>query len=186
MIHRLLFLITLLFLLCGGSLCAEELLRIDKNRMTIVLVNEEDTVLQFPISCGRGYGPKQKEGDMRTPEGVYKVTQILKANDWGHDFGDGMGYIKHAYGPWFIRLSAGNGIGIHGTHDPGSMGIRASEGCVRLRNEDLVKLKSKVRKGMKVEIVADVFLPIESPPLLPLSVKSIDKIEPKIDCRTHK
>lgn len=144
-------------LLLGAHLRAEEWICIDKNNMTITLYGENDTIIHCPISCGRGYGQKQTEGDMRTPEGSFKVTQITSAKDWGHDFGDGMGYIKHAYGPWFIRLSAGHGVGIHGTHDPGSMGIRASEGCIRLRNEDLLQLKPRVQKGMRVVILADAF-----------------------------
>ena len=143
-----------LLLLPGASLGAAESLEIDKNNMTISLIQDGDTIMRFPISCGR---QKQKEGDMRTPEGTFRVTQITDASAWGHDFGDGYGYIRHAYGPWFIRLSAGHGVGIHGTHDPGSMGLRASAGCIRLRNEDLQKLKPRVYKGMTVVIIPDSF-----------------------------
>ena len=43
-------------------------------------------------------------------------------------------------------------IGIHGTHDPSSIGTRASEGCIRLNNKDLETLKPYVKVGTKVVI----------------------------------
>ncbi|MBR0037381.1 MAG: L,D-transpeptidase [Bacteroidales bacterium] len=119
-----------------------------------------DTLLLFPISCGRNLGHKLRTGDMRTPEGTFRVTSIEDASDWGHDFHDGNGFIRHAYGPWFFRLSFGHGIGIHGTHDPASMGLRATEGCIRLRNEDLQKLRPYIKIGMWVEILPDTFTPL--------------------------
>ncbi|XOQ51048.1 MAG: hypothetical protein ACFWTX_07190 [Acidaminococcus timonensis] len=67
--------------------------------------------------------------------------------------------IQHAYGPWFISLDTRNlsqgkwdGIGIHGTHDPASIGTRASEGCIRMNNDNLQKLKPYVKVGMKVKV----------------------------------
>ena len=162
-----------LFCLVGGSLFSPVSAQaprathiiIDKNRMTLTLYAQGDTLMHFPVSCGRGYGHKQKQGDMRTPEGTFRITQITDASAWGHDFGDGLGYIPHAYGPWFIRLSAGNGIGIHGTHDPASMGLRASEGCIRLRNEDLLKLRPRLYRGLEVTILPDSFPLVPAPTL---------------------
>ena len=46
----------------------------------------------------------------------------------------------------------GIGIGIHGTHDPASIGTCASEGCIRLQNENLKKLKDYAKVGMQVKI----------------------------------
>jgi lipoprotein-anchoring transpeptidase ErfK/SrfK len=63
--------------------------------------------------------------------------------------------IEKAYGPWFIRLKTGwKGIGIHGTHAPSSIGKNDTEGCIRLRNEELVELKNnQIKIGMPVVIV---------------------------------
>ena len=76
-----------------------------------------------------------------------------------HDFGDGKGEIKGAYGPWFISLDtdamskgAWGGIGIHGTHKPNVMRVRDSEGCIRLQNRNVEELKQYVRVGTKVVI----------------------------------
>jgi lipoprotein-anchoring transpeptidase ErfK/SrfK len=35
------------------------------------------------------------------------------------------------------------------------MGTRDSDGCIRLRNEDIVRLRPLVRKGMNVTITPD-------------------------------
>ena len=46
-------------------------------------------------------------------------------------------------------------IGIHGTPFPESIGIRATEGCVRLTNQDIADLKSRVKLGTVVIITPD-------------------------------
>ena len=109
-------------------------------------------LMDYGSACGKNFGQKHKVGDMKTPEGMFFVQSIEDASDRTHDFGDGRGEIQGAYGPYFIRLDTpGNkGIGIHGTHDPLSIGTRATEGCIRLNNNDLVELVNVVRPGMMV------------------------------------
>ena len=133
------------------------LIYIDKQRMTLSLFNTlGKVVFHAPMACGKNYGHKQRSGDMRTPEGLFQVQQIQKSDYWVHDFGDGKGVIEGAYGPYFIRLKTGfKGIGIHGTHAPNSIGTRATEGCIRLRNEDVERLRPLVVIGMPVVITVD-------------------------------
>lgn len=115
----------------------------------------------FRAGCALGLNPgqKEKEGDMKTPTGTFYVDEILDASYWTHDFGDGKGEIEGAYGPWFISINTDEmskgqwgGIGIHGTHDPTSIGKRASEGCIRLENSQVETLKKLVSVGTKVVI----------------------------------
>ena len=111
-------------------------------------------IQKYPIACGKNYGNKETKGDLKTPEGLFHVTEIEKASSWVHDFGDGKGEIPGAYGPFFIRLEVPGqkGIGIHGTHKPESIGTRDTEGCIRLNNEDLLKLVKQTHIGMAVLI----------------------------------
>ena len=127
---------------------------IDKANFRLYLAEGNKVIDSWGIAVGKVPGDKRGKGDMRTPEGKnFSVQQIQDARSWTHDFGDGKGVIKYAYGPWFIRLKTGwSGIGIHGTHDPDSIGTLASEGCIRLKNEDLVELHKQVKVGMKVVI----------------------------------
>lgn len=106
-------------------------------------------------SVGKNGGDKQAPGDFRTPEGEFAVSSIEDSRAWTHDFGDGKGIIRGAYGPWFIRLAAPGwkGIGIHGTHDPDSLGRAVTEGCVRLKNTDLVRLVARISVGTPVTIL---------------------------------
>lgn len=129
---------------------------IDKGKMQLTVHGLDGEVkAQWPIACGKGLGDKQVEGDNCTPEGVFRISDIQNSSNWKHDFGDGRGDIGGAYGPYFLRLSTGRhkGIGIHGTHDPGSMGKRATEGCIRLKNEDIEQLKSMAYCGLTVIVL---------------------------------
>ena len=130
---------------------------ISKQTMTLRLYDKSGKVIyNFPVAVGKNYGNKQKSGDKKTPEGEFEIESIQPASHWTHDFGDGKGIIEHAYGDWFIRLKTPphKGIGIHGTHAPESIGTRATEGCIRLNNENLNILKELVKVGMKVTITS--------------------------------
>lgn len=116
----------------------------------------------YNVALGKNPEDKSKEGDNATPEGHYEVNFIRDSKNWEHDFKDGKGSIKGAYGPFFIALYTGargsfsgktwRGIGIHGTHDPASIGTNASEGCIRLHNEELLKLKAEIENKGHVPI----------------------------------
>lgn len=110
-----------------------------------------DTVLlqEFPVCLSKNKGNKQRKGDMKTPESPkgkpFRISQIQNASSWHHDFKDGRGSIK-AYGNWFLRLATPghSGIGIHGsTNNEKSVPGRASEGCIRLLDADIITLKEK-------------------------------------------
>lgn len=121
---------------------------IDKNTMKLSQYNFKGELLQQSfIATGKNYGNKTKRGDMKTPEGIFPISEVVDATDWKHDFKDDtLGEIVGAYGPYFIRLDVPGqkGIGIHGTHDNNSLGTHASEGCIRLRNEDLESLIKRI------------------------------------------
>lgn len=133
-------------------------------RLYVCEAVEGDTVCRahYPVCVGLAKGQKQGKGDMRTPESSFakpfKITQITDASKWTHDFGDGRGEIL-SYGNWFMRLATPgfSGIGIHGsTNNESSVPGRGSEGCIRLRNNDLDQLKEKYAYvGMKVVILPD-------------------------------
>ena len=142
---------------------------VDKTQMTLTLFDYQgENLMSVHIACGKALGNKQKRGDMRTPEGVFHVESIEDASNWTHDFGDGLGEIEGAYGPFFIRLVCPNhkGIGIHGTHLPESIGTRASEGCIRIDNNDLSQLVKEVHPGMVVAILPSVEDVVENEKLI--------------------
>ncbi len=122
---------------------------------------DKDTVLLARYDCAFGLkkGNKERKGDMKTPNSTmavpFKITQLADASTWRHDFGDGRGNIK-SYGDYFLRLQTPghSGIGIHGsTNNEVSVPGRASEGCIRLKDADIIDLrKNYAFIGMKVVI----------------------------------
>lgn len=136
-----------------------KILLISKQDMKLRLIDYKGNELFVSdIACGSNYGNKQKKGDLKTPEGIFSIADIQNSQSWSHDFHDGKGKIDGAYGPFFIRLNVPvyKGIGIHGTHDSLSIGTRVTEGCVRLRNEDIVKLVPMLNVPMTVVITPSV------------------------------
>lgn len=160
----------------------QHLIKVHKQSYTLELFEEGNAVplKVYGVAVAKNPGDKQKTGDNRTPTswgsavaiparyagaavGIpsaqvpFVVEEICDASYWTHDFGDGKGVIEGAYGPWFISLDTGwIGIGIHGTHDPASIGTMASEGCIRLRNEDVAELKQLIygpAKGVGTRVI---------------------------------
>lgn len=132
---------------------------IKKSEFRLYLLEDGQVVDSWPVALGKNAGQKEVSGDMKTPDGSFPIDEILDASYWTHDFGDGKGEIEGAYGPYFISLDtsalsggAWDGIGIHGTHDPASIGTRASEGCIRMYNSDLLALKKHISVGTQVTI----------------------------------
>lgn len=133
-------------------------------RLYVCEVVGTDTVkrVHYPVCVALNKGQKQKKGDMKTPECTFEkpftITEIVDASKWYHDFGDGRGSIL-SYGHWFMRLKTPGftGIGIHGsTNNESSVPGRGSEGCIRLRDDDLIQLKEKYAfVGMRVVILPD-------------------------------
>ena len=131
---------------------------VSKKALMLFVINEDnDTLFTCPIACGENFGNKTQIGDKKTPEGEFKIKMMYDATSWKHDFGDGKGMRLGAYGPLFFRLNVPgfNDIGIHGTIFPESIGTRSSEGCVRLKNEDIKALYPHCHNGMKVIIEPD-------------------------------
>lgn len=144
---------------------------------------KQDTVLiaHYPACLSRNKGNKQVRGDNKTPESPmnapFKITAIQNSSSWHHDFGDGRGSIL-AYGNWFLRLETPgfSGIGIHGsTNNEQSVPGRASEGCVRLKDGDIIHLKENYAfVGMKVYILP------EAEDLLPFEINAIKKAKANV------
>lgn len=129
-------------------------LHVVKGTCRLYLYRGQNLERTFEVAVGANGGQKKKVGDSRTPTGSFTVQQIQNSTSWTYDFGDGKGPIPRAYGPWFIRLKTPGwtGIGIHGTHDPTSIGNTITQGCIRMRNPELEELKKLVFVGMKVII----------------------------------
>jgi len=128
---------------------------INKDNLSLTVIDFKGHLLaRYPISAGKNFGNKSVMGDLKTPEGIFQVISIEDSRNWSYDFeNDNLPPVKGAFGPYFIRLSTEyKGIGIHGTNNPIDIGLRATHGCVRLRNSDLVRLVKYLKVGTNVII----------------------------------
>ncbi len=124
-------------------------IEVDKSdfRLDVYLGNR--WLMGFPIGHGRIEKP--------TPAGDYTIGVCQKQPMWQPR--DGRAPIAYGgegnpLGERWIGFvdGASFGLGIHGTDDPDSIGTLCSEGCVRLRNTDVITLYPWVLKGTKVTI----------------------------------
>ena len=125
---------------------------ISKESLRLRLYDRDSLLIcSFPVAIGKQYGDKQELGDFKTPEGEFSIVQIQRASHWMYNTAKES--IKGYYGNWFIRLNTKySGIGIHGTHEPESIGQRSTEGSIRLDNYHLDSLRTMIDVGMIVRI----------------------------------
>jgi lipoprotein-anchoring transpeptidase ErfK/SrfK len=131
-----------------------DIILVSKQDLKLRMIKYHDsTILTFPIATGLNPGDKKISGDKKTPEGIFTVYAIHDASDWDYDFHDGKGKIKGSYGKYFIRFKEHYHIGIHGTHLPETLGSRATDGCIRMQNENIEKIVPLVSRSKTLIVV---------------------------------
>jgi lipoprotein-anchoring transpeptidase ErfK/SrfK len=120
---------------------------VDKSDYTLTLLLDGRFIKQYPVGTGKSD---------KTPEGKFVIDYKLKNPVWYspdgiYQFGD----PKNVLGTRWIGFEDKKGLygyGIHGTTDPDSIGKEMSNGCVRLKNEDVQDLFDYVKTKMTVVI----------------------------------
>lgn len=112
-------------------------------------------VADFYVTIGKAGAGKQKEGDNRTPIGIYTISGFKPSSELGDFYGGGAFTLSYP-NEWDTRQGRdGHGIWIHGTPSNNySRPPRASEGCVVLANDDLARLSHYVQTGNTPVIIA--------------------------------
>src|SRR5882762_6437101 len=135
-----------------------------------IIIDTGNTALYFVLGQGRAirYGVGVgREGF--TWSGVQTISRKAEWPDW---YPPSEMIARQPYLPRFVAGGPGNPLGaramylgssayrIHGTNDPSTIGKFVSSGCIRLTNEDVADLFSRVDVGTRV-----VVLPKNSPHL---------------------
>ena len=110
----------------------------------------------FYASHGKAGADKTHEGDNRTPIGVYHVTRFIPGPKLPDFYGKGAFPLNYP-NEWDKRQGrTGYGIWLHGTpSDTYARPPKASEGCVVLANEDLIRLHEYIKPGLTPVIISD-------------------------------
>lgn len=143
---------------------------------TLLLMRGERVDRRYHVSTSR-HGVGNIEGSGKTPPGLHRIAERIGAGQpVGMVFRDRIPTGEVALGPVdgvdaitsrILRLEGleegvnrGRGIDsferciyIHGTTDEGGIGRPTSEGCIRMRNADVIDLFDRVVAGTQVEIV---------------------------------
>ncbi len=133
-----------------------------------IVIDTGNTALYYVLGQGRAvrYGVGVgREGF--TWAGVQTISRKAEWPDW---YPPAEMVARQPYLPRFVAGGPGNPLGaramylgssqyrIHGTNDPSTIGKFVSSGCIRLTNEDVADLFSRVNVGTRV-----VVLPKNSP-----------------------
>jgi murein L,D-transpeptidase YafK len=113
-------------------------------------------VADYYISHGKLGSEKLKEGDKKTPIGVYHVTSSLPRQKLTDFYGSGAFPINYP-NEWDKRQGRnGHGIWLHGTpSDTFSRPPKASDGCVVLANQDLDAISKNLQIGLTPVIISN-------------------------------
>lgn len=143
---------------------------VDKSQGRMWAYDGEQEVAVYRVAVGRGgAGPKQWEGDGRTPEGMYRIDERHRSQNF-HRFlhvsypaaDDRRRYRalrvadelpREGRGP----VGIGGAIGIHGTGDgffrrTFGRSLNRTQGCIMVSNEEAIQLYSAVVPGARIEI----------------------------------
>ena len=113
-------------------------------------------IADFYVTLGKNGIDKAREGDQKTPVGVYHVTANLPRSKLTDFYGSGAFPINYP-NEWDRRMGRnGHGIWLHGVpSDVYSRPPRASDGCIVLANADLDSVARFVQVGLTPVIIAD-------------------------------
>ena len=113
-------------------------------------------IADYYITQGKLGADKTREGDKRTPIGVYHVTSSLPRQKLTDFYGSGAFPINYP-NDWDKRQGRnGHGIWLHGTpSDTFSRPPKASDGCVVLANQDLDSLSKSLQVGLTPVIISN-------------------------------
>ncbi|WP_426532133.1 L,D-transpeptidase [Bradyrhizobium sp. McL0615] len=126
---------------------------IDTGNTTLYYVLGQGRAIRYGVGVGR---------DGFTWAGVQTVSRKAEWPDW-HPPAEMI--ARQPYLPRFMAGGPGNPLGaramylgtsqyrIHGTNDPSTIGKFVSSGCIRLTNEDVADLFSRVDVGSKVVVL---------------------------------
>jgi murein L,D-transpeptidase YafK len=138
----------------------KHVLVVDSRRSRLYVFANHDgaprLVADYYVTIGKNGVEKTREGDQRTPLGVYHVTANLPRKKLTDFYGAGAFPINYP-NEWDRRQGrGGSGIWLHGV--PSAVYARpprASDGCIVLSNPDIESVGRHVQVGLTPVIIAD-------------------------------
>jgi murein L,D-transpeptidase YafK len=123
------------------------------------LGHETVLVADYYMTVGKEGMGKTRQGDLRTPVGVYHVTTYLSGETLPPRYGPGAYPINYPNEIDKLKNRTGYGIWIHGTEPENHNRIpRASDGCVSLSNDEFHDIEKYIKTdGSTAVIIGEEF-----------------------------
>ena len=156
-------------------------IEIDISKQRLFLLDNMEIVRSYPISSSK-YGEGSTQNSFKTPLGNHVIKDMIGNNaikntifisrintkrqaEIIHDKAKSDNDYVTTRIMWLDGQEEGKNKGkgvdsyqryiyIHGTHEEGLIGQKASHGCIRMFNSDVIELFNDVKKGTKVYIKA--------------------------------
>ena len=156
-------------------------IEIDISKQRLFLLDNMEIVRSYPISSSK-YGEGSTQNSFKTPLGNHVIKEMIGNNaikntiftsrintkrqaEIIHDEAKSDNDYVTTRIMWLDGQEEGKNKGkgvdsyqryiyIHGTHEEGLIGQKASHGCIRMFNSDVIELFNNVKKGTKVYIKA--------------------------------
>jgi lipoprotein-anchoring transpeptidase ErfK/SrfK len=117
---------------------------IDQSERSLTLYRRGRRILRTTVAIGTPATP--------TPNGRFAVAERILTHTPGAFLGPVVMPLT-GYSDTLNEYAGGNGrVAIHGTSLPDLLGTRASHGCIRVANRDIVRISRLVRPGAPVLI----------------------------------
>jgi hypothetical protein len=126
----------------GGYVPIESHLVVDLDRFTATLLIRGKSVFQAPVGVGTPAAP--------TPTGEFYVRN--RVTSYRSAFYGPIAFGTSARSAVLTDWPAGGFIGIHGTDRPELVPGRVSHGCIRMRNDDILRLARLMPVGTPITI----------------------------------
>jgi lipoprotein-anchoring transpeptidase ErfK/SrfK len=120
-------------------------IRVDLSERRLTLLRAGRPVLRTNVAIGTPQYP--------TPTGSFAIAELIRTRTPGAFLGPVV-FPLTGFSEELNDFAGGNGrVALHGTSLPHLLGTRASHGCVRIHNRDVIRLARVVRPGTPVDIV---------------------------------
>ena len=156
------FLIVLVFFI-NQYLLSEKYIDVDISQQRMYLFNNNELIKSYPVSTSI-FGEGQIENSFKTPLGKHVISELVnsKAKIIDHSIDTDNDFITSRI-MWLKGLEDGKNLGgnvdsynryiyIHGTQEEGLIGKKASHGCIRMFNHDVIELYGLIKAGTPVNI----------------------------------
>lgn len=155
-LKKLLLLLTLApFAVCS----AVDLVKVDKSKRRLYLIENERITHEFRIALGKQpQGHKSEQGDQRTPEGRYYLQFILEDSEFYRSIHISYPSLDDRLRAMIFNRDPGGNIKIHGLRNGENRPAQFvqsfdwTNGCIALSNQDMDTFLSLVKEGTPIDI----------------------------------